>query len=126
MSKKTGLLINVNDNKVEVVEVKGLKDYYRLIGCKLVDIVNLDINGKRYDIVVDDEGILIENPKISAVDDNGKPMLVGNIIVLGKVDDEGDSTSLTVADIEHIKNSICTIKTNRHPDGYNMLCHVSY
>lgn len=50
------LLINVMENKIEVVEANELKDYYRLIGCTTIDIVNRSIKGKRYEIICDDEG----------------------------------------------------------------------
>lgn len=40
------LLINVMENKTEVVEANELKDYYRLIGCTTIDIVNRSIKGK--------------------------------------------------------------------------------
>lgn len=41
------LLINVMENNTEVVEANELKDYYRLIGCTTIDIVNRSIKGKR-------------------------------------------------------------------------------
>ncbi len=37
------LLIDTMENKTEVVEVNGLKDYYRLIGCNTIDIVSRGI-----------------------------------------------------------------------------------
>ena len=46
------LLINVMENKIEVVEANELKDYYRLIGCTTIDIVNRSIKGKRYEITM--------------------------------------------------------------------------
>ena len=55
-----GLLLDVMENKVEVVEVNGLDDYYRLIGCSLVDITQREIAGKYYEIICDDEGLLRE------------------------------------------------------------------
>lgn len=82
------LLINVMENKIEVVEANELKDYYRLIGCTTIDIVNRSIKGKRYEIICDDEGTFKADPRISAIDDMGNAMLVGNLIVCGQADEE--------------------------------------
>ena len=46
------LLVNVLENKVETVDVNGLEDYYKLLHCTTIDIVNRGINGKRYDIII--------------------------------------------------------------------------
>ena len=67
-----------NDN-VTVVEVNGLQDYYRLIGCDCIEITNREIRGKRYDIICDDEGLLKAEPQVSAVNGRGEAMLVGNL-----------------------------------------------
>ena len=47
------ILIDVNEDKVKLVDPKGLKDYYRLIGCHTVDIVCRRINGKYFNIICD-------------------------------------------------------------------------
>ena len=41
-----GLLLNVMESKVEIVQANGLKDYYRLIGCSTIDIVKRRIAGE--------------------------------------------------------------------------------
>ena len=68
-----GLLLNVMESKVQIVQANGLKDYYRLIDCSTIDIVKRRSAGKYYEIICDDEGLLKENPKISAIDDMGQP-----------------------------------------------------
>lgn len=120
------LLLNVYENRVELIDPKGLEDYYRLIGCRMIDIVNRGIKGKRFDIICDDEGTFVENPKISAIDDFGQAMLVGNLIVTGGVDSEGELTDLTEEDILHIRSNINTMGTRKYPKGYTMLCQVEY
>ena len=108
------LLINVMENNTEVVEANELKDYYRLIGCTTIDIVNRSIKGKRYEIICDDEGTFKADPRISAIDDMGNAMLVGNLIVCGQADEEGNLTDLTEADIKHIKEFTNIMGTRKH------------
>ena len=44
------------ENTTSFFDPQGLEDYYKLIDCETIDIVNRDINGNRYDIICDDEG----------------------------------------------------------------------
>ena len=120
------ILIDVNEDKVKLVDPKGLKDYYRLIGCHTVDIVCRRINGKYFNIICDDEGLLTENPKIVAIDKNRDPMLVGNLIIVGDVDDDGGLLGLNEEDVKLINANITTIRTMRYPKGYKVLANVEY
>lgn len=120
------LLIDTMENKTEVVEVNGLKDYYRLIGCNTIDIVSRGIKGKCYDIICDDEGTFKDDPRISAIDDMGRPMLVGNLIVCGAADEEGNLTDLTEDDINYIGKFTDIMGTRRHPEGIMMICQMEY
>lgn len=120
------LLIDVMENKVETVDVNGLEDYYKLIHCTTIDIVNREIKGKRYDIICDNEGTFSDDPLISAIDDLGRAMLVGNLIVCGEADEEGNLTALTDDDIKHIKENIQSMGTSRYPEGHCMICQMEY
>lgn len=121
-----GLLLDVNANKVEIVNANGLDDYYKLIGCDCIDIVERGIKGKRFDIICDDEGAMTSEPKISAITDLGEPMLCGNLIICGLPDEEGSETDLSDDDIEHIKANINLMGTRKYPKGYQMLCQVEW
>lgn len=63
------VLLDVMNDKVEVVDAEELEDYYKLIGCRTIEIVNWEIMDRRFDIVCDEEGLFFENPKISSIDD---------------------------------------------------------
>ena len=121
-----GLLLNVVEDRVEIVETNGLDDYYRLMGCSVIDITQRKIAGKYYDIICDDEGLLKENSKISAITHMGQPMLVGNLIIAGEADADGNLTDLLDTDIAHIYKNIHFFRTTNHPEGYNILCEVGY
>ena len=87
------LLLDVKNREIKTVEANGLDDYYRLIGCRTIDIVSRTIGDVRVEIVIDDEGALVNNPKVSAIDIDGTPMLFGNLLVAsGRVTEDGELT----------------------------------
>ena len=112
-----GYLINVREGTAGVCEITGadgqetkgsLQDYYRLIGCRCVDIASRSIGGKYFDLVVDDEGLYGDNATVSAVDGDGEPMLVGNIVIVNCPNDESDGymRGLEDEDIALIKKHV--------------------
>lgn len=103
---KTRLLLLDNENcKVREVYCEELQDYYNELGCDCFDIAVRDIQGKKYDLYVDDIGWFRDKPIPSAVDSDNNVMLVGNIIFANH-DNEGNTISLTDEDIEHIHHNI--------------------
>jgi len=102
-----GLLIK-GMNATEV-QANGLEDYYRLMEVDIIDIVARKINGKYYDIICDDEGLFKEQPIPTMFDTNKQPMIVGNIIIAGLADEEGNMTDLTDEDIVRITSSMGTV-----------------
>lgn len=120
------LFIDTENKETKVVNPQGLEDYYKLIGCDLVEIVNRKIGRKRYEIICDEEGTFRDDPKISAIDDLGRAMLVGNLIIAGNVDDEGELTDLTANDIQYIGKRIQTMPTRKHLEGLLMLTSCNY
>lgn len=121
-----GLLLDIKNNKTQVVEAEGLEQYYELLSCQIVDIVNRRIGRKRFEIICDDEGIFKEDCKISAINNLGQPMLVGSLLICGKADMEGELTSLTDKEIAYIQERIQTMYTRKYPEGYLMLTQCEY
>ena len=74
-------------------------------------------------MIVDDEGLLKDSPKISAVSETGKPMLVGNLLLVSA--DGGENfASLTPDDISLIEKHIHLIATAQNPFPYPALCNI--
>lgn len=121
-----GLLLDLNENKTKVVEANNLQDYYDLIGCNLIEIVNRKIGRKRFEIVCDEEGTFVSEPKISAIDNWGAPMFVGSLLICGQTDEEGELTDLSTNDIDYIQKRIIEMRTHNHPEGYLMLTQCEY
>ena len=122
----TGLLLDIKNNKTQVVEAEGLEQYYELLDCSLIDIVQRRIGRKRFEIICDDEGTFKEDYKISAINNLGQPMLVGSLLICGRADMEGELTSLTDDEITYIKERIQKMCTKTHPEGYLMLTQCEY
>lgn len=101
------------------VEANGLEDYYRLMEVEIIDIVTRKINGKYYDIICDDEGLLKDKPIPTVFDTNREPMIVGNIIIAGLADEDGNMTDLTDEDIVAINASLGIVRFN---NGTKHLC----
>ena len=121
------LMIDVENRKVKLVEANGLKDYYKLIGCRCIDIVHHWIGDVEVEIVLDDEGFLVENPKPSGIDVTGTPALYGNLLIAsGRVTDDGELTELTEAEIDEIMGNVATITTSVYKEPYPAFVEVDY
>lgn len=98
----------VKDGTMVVLhEPDELDTFYRLIECSTIDIVTRKISGEYFDIVCDDEGLLVNKP-VRGVSMDGREVLVGNLIICGHSlpDDEGNLRSLTVKDLLRIQRAI--------------------
>ena len=121
------LLLDVKNREVKTVEAKGLDDYYRLIGCRTIDIISRSIGDVRVEIVLDDEGALVDNPKISAINVDGTPMLYGKLLIAsGRVTEDGELTELTEEEVDEIKDNVATITTSVYKEPYPVFVEVDY
>ena len=122
------LMIDVENRKVKLVEANGLKDYYKLIGCRIIDIVHRTIGDDiEVEIVIDDKGALVESPKVSAISPEGTPVLYGNLLIAsGRVTMDGELTELTEAEIDEIMDNVATITTSVYKEPYPAFVEVDY
>lgn len=127
--KIKGVLLDIENDKVEVVEFEPkLENYYSMLHCTTIDIACRKIGrkGRAFDIVCDDEGLYKQDNKISAINNLGKVMLVGSLLIVGLADEEGNETSLNDEDAEYVKQYIQVMPTLMHTKGYNMLTQCEY
>lgn len=126
-NKITAYLIDPETKTAKPVTITAsLENYYSTLRCDLIDIVDRRIGGKRYTIICDDEALLRNDPLISAIGDLGAPMLVGSLLVANSDRHTGTLLSLEQNDIAHIARHIHHHGTRRHPEGWPMLCQVSW
>ncbi len=121
------LLLDVYKNEVKMVEANGLDDYYNLIGCRCVDIIHRRIGDVEVEIVCDDEGALVDKPKISAVDILGNPALYGNLLVAsGRVTEDGELTELTAEEVDVILFNVTEVSTPVYTNPYKIFVELDY
>ena len=121
------LFLDVHNNRIKMVNANGLDDYYELIGCRTIDIIHRRIGDVEVEIVLDDEGCLVKNPKVSAISIDGAPMLFGNLLISsGRVTDDGELTELTKEEVYGIMDNLATITTSVYPEPYKVFVEVDY
>lgn len=129
MKQITGLLIDVKSKTVSVETIEDhLHAYYELLNTDLIDIQARVIGHrkkKQYAIVCDDEGLLKHEPQISAIDNVGRVMFVGNLFIV-KNGQDGELDSLEKEDVDYLSRFIQMQGTARFPDPYPMLHQVEY
>ena len=111
---------------------KALRSYYEIIGCRLIAMPEHQIgvnrgrfHGKRFTIICDEEALFVDQPKISAIDNLGQPMLCGNLFIV-KTDDQGDAVSLDPTDIKYLERFVLLQGTRKFPKPYPMLHQCEY
>ena len=122
--KLTGFLVDVLDELSGPITIdNSLESLYSILNCDLIDITYLTIGKKQFCVIVDDEGLLKSSPKISAVSASGRPMLVGNLMIVS-ADGGEDFASLAPDDISLIEKHIRYIATSQNPYPYPALCNI--
>lgn len=122
-----GVLVDVENEKISVVEIPDeLDEFYKILNCSCIDIVNRKIGRKRFEIVCDDEGLFKDTPKISAIDNLGTVQLVGNLFIVGSEVIDGNLTSIPADDESYVLSKIQRMGTRKFPAGYPMLTQCEY
>jgi len=101
-----------NAREVEVED--DLQAFYNLLGCEWIDIVSRKIDGRWFEIVCDDEGLLKDSPKVSAVDRMNRPMLVGNLLFFHE-DGEGNLVGISDDDVVFLTRNYAFDGEDGHP-----------
>lgn len=119
------LLLDVYNCNVSVVDAENLEDYYKFLNCNNIDIVVRRINNCPFEFICDDEGLLKAMPKISAINKDFEPELVGNLLIAKGVDKNGNLTPLSNEDVEFLRNFIYEFSTTNYPNPYPILTQMS-
>ena len=115
MSEKrmlTGILIDPERNTFGVRTIEDtLPNLYDLLHCDLIDITERVVGDTPVSIICDDEGLLRDDPWVSAATPAGHPALCGALFVVASgTDEEGNLLSLSEMSqrrvLEHIKNGL--------------------
>lgn len=121
------VLIDPENNVCGIIFFKDDLDYfYERLECHLVEIDERKIGKRICNVIADEEGLYTDCPMISAIDNYGRVMFVGPLIVAGGVDEEGNLHGLTFADAKEIQNLVLDMGTRLHPEPYPILTQVEY
>ena len=121
------LFLDVHNNELKMVEANGLDDYYNLIGCRCIDIVRRRIGDIYVEIIIDDEGALLEDAKPSAIDVTGDIALYGNLLLAsGIVTENGELTELTQYEIDAIMENVAEVTTSVHKEPFRIFVEMDY
>ena len=123
-------MLDIENNDAKVVEFEPcLQQYYNLLHCERIEVVPRTIgynrSHRRFNIVCDEEGSYKEDNKISAIDNIGKVMFVGSLLVVNRAEN-GETDSLTDSECEFVLSKIQKMYTRNHPEGYLMLTQCEY
>ena len=88
---------------VRIIE-NSLENFYKIIGCDLIDIVQIEVAGKFYDVICDEEFLLKEKP-VPTLFVNSEQVLCGNLIFT-TCDENGKTQGLTDEDIQNLTTYI--------------------
>ena len=107
-----GIFINVEKNRYpEVVDIEQenyiFQDY---LNCDWMDFAYREIDGKKYTFIVDDTGLYKENPKPAIIDEDLDVHMVGNVLIFGFPDRDGELTGLSKEDIKSIMKHTVEIR----------------
>lgn len=122
--------LNVNDQKFKAVDIEPtLDNYYKYLDCDLITISTVQVWGKIYDVICDDEALFKDKPIPSVLITPGVN-IYGNVLIC-KDDGEGNETGLNDYEIIALMSSTFSIKVNNKTlrvivddnilEGYNEL-----
>lgn len=101
----------IEDYGIEVEFSNSLKEYYDVIGCDCIEIIERSIGNRPFSLVCDEEGLLKSDPIPCCVNAYDREIIYGNVLVTGLTDEEGNLTSLTDEDVQLILNNTMRVFT---------------
>ena len=111
------LLIDTEKDAPQIIKTPGgLNEWYKLIGCSMVDIQERYIDGHAYDFITDDEALYKGGAKVSGLDKDGQPHFVGNMVIC-RCDEEGNETGLTDEDIKRLYTHAVILELSQPVEG---------
>lgn len=120
------LMIDVNEGDVKLVTANGLDDYYDLIGCECIDIVRREIGGVEVEIILDDEGALQNDRKLSGIGESNQAFYGSLLIASGRIEGDGELTELTDSEIAKILRYVATASIKGEDKARKILTGIFY
>lgn len=126
-NRLTAVLVDTEKEIFGIVNIPNdLNTFYKVLGCQYIDITVRRIGTKTVEIICDDEGLLVDSPKISAINNLGQAQLVGSLLIVGVGDSDGNLTSLSNNEANYILNRIQLLATQKIKRPYPILTQCEY
>lgn len=123
---KTVFLDVLNGKDAEVIDIEDqLEAFYEKLDCRSIDIVQRKIGGKWFAVMCDEEGLFRDPQVVSAINDIGQPMFVGNLMFFHETKD-GEIIGLSDDDIDHILRHIGRIYTRTYELPHSTLTECEF
>lgn len=98
--KLRSLILKVSDGTFAVKYVDNTLDaIHRVLGYDYFTVSHVTVEGKRYVVLCDDDGLLKEEPIPSVISSRGAIRLVGNLMFLSENEDGSEFVSLGAKDV---------------------------
>ena len=121
-----GILIDTVNNEARPITINdSIENYYKILNCNTIDIVERKIKNRHFNIVCDDEGLFSNSPKISGITSDLKSILVGNLFITGGVDENGYLTSLSEEEEKDVLDNVVYVTSNQNPKPF-VVVKISY
>lgn len=122
------LYLNVDQYEPHSLNIDDdLHEFYKLIKCDLVEIVNRKIGSRRFSVICDEEGLMKEDIVVSAINKKGEPMFVGNLIIASaETGEDGELKGLTNEEFLYLRQFVKIMCTYKKPEGYNVLTNCEF
>lgn len=112
-----GFIVDLKKRTAEPCLFKdSLQEFYRLLDCRLIDIQEALIEGRPFDFIVDDEGLLKESPKPSAFTKDEKPVFCGSLLVCRSDPETGKEAPLSNEDITLLLSHVVEVSNRAKPE----------
>lgn len=93
-----------------------LDDWYEILDCRWIDVVERSVDGVLFDVVCDVEGLFCDAPVVTAVYSDGTPALVGNIAFCHH-DEEGNLTGISAEEAGRLQRSLIHVEREGWPSA---------
>lgn len=99
----TGVLLDVNAGTAELRTIPDTLDsLYKHLNCTCIDIITRRIGSRLYTITCDDECLLKDDPRPSALNVGGEVALVGSLLITAYEPGSPELESLSAEDAVYI------------------------
>lgn len=120
---KTQELASVEPEKPTETTAR-LKWYHELLNCDIFTFTTRIIGGQRYDLMVDDNGLMYDDHIVSLFG-NGKPELVGNILFTIS-DEQGETLPLKRHQVDNLLQHLDIVMYQDHEGNIQKALHYDY